>query len=62
LLYQANHGQVNDPDLIYPQQMLTVPRDYSGEAANLATLRARSRGPWHLGDGPDTYILHGIRQ
>jgi hypothetical protein len=39
-----------------------VPRDYSGEAANTAAHRARHRGPWRLGDGPDTYILHGIRQ
>jgi hypothetical protein len=62
LLYQANHGQINDPDLIYPQQVLTVPRDYPGEAANIATHRARNRGPWRLGDGPDSYILHGIRQ
>jgi len=62
LLYQGNHGQINDPDLIYPQQVLTVPRGYSSEEANIATHRARNRGPWRLGDGPDTYILHGIRQ
>jgi hypothetical protein len=62
LLYQANHGEINDPDLIYPQQVLTVPRGYSSEEANIATHRARNRGPWRLGDGPDTYILHGIRQ
>jgi hypothetical protein len=61
LLYQSNHGHINDPDLIYPQQVLTVPRGYSGEEANMATHRARNRGPWRLGDGPDTYILHGIR-
>ncbi|MDH3598045.1 MAG: LysM peptidoglycan-binding domain-containing protein [Candidatus Tectomicrobia bacterium] len=62
LLYQANHGHINDPDLIYPQQVLTVPRGYSGEEGNIATHRARNRGPWRLGDGPDTYILQGIRQ
>ena len=62
LLYQANQGHINDPDLIYPQQVLTVPRGYSGEEADIAAHRARHRGPWRLGDGPDMYILHGIRQ
>ena len=60
MLYQANRNRINDPDLIYPQQELTVPRGYSSEAANTAMHRARTRGPWRLGDGPDMYILEGI--
>jgi nucleoid-associated protein YgaU len=62
LLYRANKEQVNDPDLIYPDQRLTVPRDYSQEEAEVASRRARTRGPWRLDDGPDVYVLEGIRR
>ena len=62
LLYRANRDQVNDPDLLYPDQRLTVPRDYSQEEAEVAAKRARTRGPWELDDGPDTYVLEGIRR
>lgn len=62
LLYRANRDQVNDPDLLYPDQRLIVPRDYSQEEAEVAARRARTRGPWKLDDGPDTYVLEGIRR
>jgi nucleoid-associated protein YgaU len=29
LIYDANRGQINDPDLIYPNQNLTIPREMS---------------------------------
>lgn len=61
LLYKANRTGIGDPDLIFPQQVLTVPRDASQEETATAAERARTRGPWHLGDGPDTYILDGTR-
>jgi hypothetical protein len=61
LLYKANRNHVSDPDLIFPQQVLTVPRDASQEETATAAQRARTRGPWRLGDGPDTYILNGTR-
>ena len=25
-LYRANEGQISDPDLIYPEQVLSIPR------------------------------------
>ncbi len=61
LLYQANRDHIDDPDLIYPRQVFTVPRTYSHTEAATAVHRARTRGPWRLGDGPDTYILKGVR-
>lgn len=61
MIYRANRDQINDPDLIYPKQMFAIPRNYSQEEANTAIQRARKRGPWRLGDGPDVYILEGVR-
>jgi LysM repeat protein len=61
LLYKANRHHIGDPDLIFPQQVLTVPRDASPTETTTAAQRARTRGPWHIGDGPDTYILDGTR-
>jgi nucleoid-associated protein YgaU len=62
LIYKANRDQIRDPDLIYPDQVFAIPRDYSQEEANVAVHRARTRGPWRLGDGPDYYILEGVRR
>jgi hypothetical protein len=62
LLYTGNRDRLNDPDLIFPQQVLTVPREVSQEEAAAAAQRARTRGPWRVGDGPDTYVLDGIRR
>lgn len=61
LLYKANRHHIGDPDLIFPQQVLTVPRDASPTETTTAAQRAQTRGPWHIGDGPDTYILDGTR-
>jgi len=61
ILYQGNRDRLNDPDMIYPRQELTVPRGYSQDEANMARQRARTRGPWRLGDGPDNYILNGFQ-
>jgi LysM repeat protein len=62
MLYKANGDRIRDPDLIFPKQILAIPRAYSQEEADTAIQRARKRGPWRLGDGPDQYILEGIRQ
>lgn len=62
LIYQANRSQVADPDVLRPAQVLAIPRDYTGEEAATARHRARTRGPWRLGDGPDPYILEGVRR
>jgi LysM repeat protein len=62
LLYKANRDQIRDPDLIHPNQVLSVPRDYSQEEAAASIQRAQRRGPWRIGDGPDYYILEGVRR
>jgi nucleoid-associated protein YgaU len=61
LIYQANQRQIRDPDLIFPRQLLAIPRDYSQEQAQLAIRRARQRGRWRLHDGPDLSVLEGVR-
>jgi hypothetical protein len=62
LIYFANRHLIRDPDLIFPRQLLTIPRNVSQEQAETAVRRARTRGPWRLKDGPDTYILEGVRR
>lgn len=62
LIYKANRDQIRDPDLIHPQQVFSVPRDYSQEEAATSIQRAQRRGPWRIGDGPDYYILEGVRR
>lgn len=62
LIYKANRTQIRDPDRIFPRQILAIPRNYSQEEANTAIQRARTRGRWRLGDGPDLYILEGVRR
>jgi nucleoid-associated protein YgaU len=62
LIYKANRDKIRDPDLIYPQQVFAIPRNYSKEEADTAVRRARTRGPWRIGDGPDRYVLEGVRR
>jgi nucleoid-associated protein YgaU len=62
ILYKANRQHVPDPDRIFPQQFLAIPRHLSQEEISLAIQRARTRGVWRQGDGQDTYILEGIRR
>ena len=62
ILYKANRQQLRDPDLIFPQQILAVPRHLSQEEISAAIRRARARGSWRQGDGQDVYILEGIRR
>jgi nucleoid-associated protein YgaU len=62
ILYKANRQHVPDPDRIFPQQFLTIPRHLSQEEVSLAIQRARTRGVWRQGDGQDTYVLEGIRR
>jgi hypothetical protein len=61
LIYQANRRQLRDPDLIFPRQLLAIPRHYSPEQAQLASRQARQRGRWRLHDGPDRAVLEGGR-
>ena len=49
LLYKANIGQIRDADLIYPGQVLEVPRDSSYAEESAAIAHAKSRGAWAVG-------------
>ena len=51
LIYKANRGQIKDPDLIYPNQQLDIPRDSSQGEIDDAVHEAKTRGPWSLWDG-----------
>ncbi len=51
LIYKANRGQIKDPDLIYADQELDIPRDSSQSEINDAVHEAKTRGPWSLWDG-----------
>jgi hypothetical protein len=62
IIYKANQQQIPDPDRIFPQQLLAIPRYLSQEEITLAIQRARARGPWRQGDGRDVYILEGIKR
>jgi nucleoid-associated protein YgaU len=62
IIYKANQQQIPDPDRIFPQQLLAIPRYLSPEEIALAIQRARTRGPWRQGDGRDVYILEGIKR
>lgn len=49
LLYKNNLGQITDADLIYPGQVLEIPRNVSLSEINAAVEHARTRGAWALG-------------
>lgn len=40
LIYDANRGQISNPDMIYPNQNLGIPRDYTFDEADSARKRA----------------------
>jgi nucleoid-associated protein YgaU len=49
LIYKANRGQIQDADLIFPGQNLTIKRGSSAAEVDAAVNHARSRGAWSLG-------------
>jgi nucleoid-associated protein YgaU len=49
LIYKANRGQIQDADLIFPGQNLTIMRGSSAAAVDAAVNHARTRGAWSLG-------------
>jgi len=51
LIYWANKAQIHDPDLIYPGQAFTIPRDFSPQEKDKAIYFSKYRGPWSLFDG-----------
>ena len=49
LLYKANLDQIKDADLIYPGQILDIPRDSSVSEIDAAIKHAKNRGAWTVG-------------
>ena len=49
LLYKSNLDQIEDADLIYPGQVLQIPRDVTQSEINAAVHHAQNRGAWALG-------------
>ena len=49
LIYKANTDKIEDADLIYPGQILTIDDNPSGREIDAAVRHARSRGAWSVG-------------
>ena len=49
LIYKANLDQIEDADLIYPGQVLAIPRDSSQSEIDVAVNHAKTRGAWAVG-------------
>ena len=49
LIYKANIEQIKDADLIYPGQVLDIPRDSSAAEVEAAVHHAKTRGAWAVG-------------
>jgi len=58
LLYKRNRGEIYDPDLIYPGQVLQIERDLSQTQINIAVNHAKTRGAWVLGEIEATDIQY----
>lgn len=54
LIYRANTDIIEDADLIYPGQDLTIEANPSGRAVDAAIEHARTRGEWSLGRVEDS--------
>ncbi|MBI3813545.1 MAG: LysM peptidoglycan-binding domain-containing protein [Nitrospinae bacterium] len=62
IIYKANHDKINDPDLIYPKQVLSIQRDFSSDDKDKAVRHAKTRGEWSLHDGPEKYWEPGYKK
>ena len=49
LLYKSNIDKITDADLIYPGQVLEIPRDSSQAEIDAAIHHAKNRGAWAVG-------------
>ena len=63
LIYKANTADIEDADLIYPGQVLTIPRNNTPYDIDSAVQHARTRGAWTLGavEETDRQYLSGQR-
>jgi hypothetical protein len=61
LIYKSNSSQINDADLIFPGQVLDIPRNSSASAIDAAVMHAKTRGAWSLGptEASDSAYLGG---
>ncbi len=61
LIFKANQDQIKDADLIYPGQVLAIPRDMGQSAIDAAVAHAKNRGAWSVGptEASDTAYLGG---
>lgn len=56
LIYKANRGQINNPNLIYPGQVLSIPRD--GFTLNdVTSARKQAGAPWKGLEPAETAVL-----
>lgn len=58
LIYKANLDQIRDADLIYPGQVLTIPRDMSQGDIDGAIKHAKTRGAWSVGPVEDSDVAY----
>lgn len=49
LIYKANSDKIKDADLIYPEQQLSMPTNPTRNAVDTATMHAKNRGHWQVG-------------
>lgn len=49
LIFKANKGQINDADLIYPNQVFDIESSPSSSDVNAAINHAKTRGAWSVG-------------
>lgn len=54
LIYKANSGKIDDPDLIFPEQEFTIQWDVDSSAYDAAVRHAKTRGAWTLGEAEDS--------
>ena len=53
IIFKANSDQIKDADLIFPNQMLSIPRGSSNAAIDAAVNLAKTRGNWVVGVNDD---------
>jgi len=58
LIYKANLDQIKDADLIYPGQVLVIPRDSSQADIDGAIKHAKTRGAWAVGPVEDSDVAY----
>jgi len=58
LIYKSNLDQIKDADLIYPGQVLVIPRDSSQADIDGAIKHAKTRGAWAVGPIEDSDVAY----